>query len=80
MKVRRWFRVGTRTHFLSVPVGDKWIARKTNGDVGTFPGGGDSAHDTVVPSGTDWHPVRDIDVVSVLSDMDAWSSIRKLRS
>lgn len=79
MNVIKWFRVGNKTHFLSVPAGDRWIARRGKDDVGTFPGGWNSAHDTLVPYGTDWHPVRDTEVVSVLSGMDEWSAICKLR-
>jgi hypothetical protein len=78
--VRKWFKEGTRKHFLSVPVGDRWIARKANGDVGTFHGAGDVHYDTVVPSGTDWHTVRDEEAVSVLSGMLFWCSVRRLRS
>jgi hypothetical protein len=78
--VLRWFLVGTRTHFLSVPIGDRWIARKANGDIGTFPGAGDSQYDTIVPSGKDWHPVKDEEVVSLFSGMNFWCSTRQLRS
>lgn len=85
MKITKWFRFGTKTHFLTVPAGDMWIACKSTGEVGTFPGDVDSPCDVSVPSGVDWHPVENESVLKVLGNIPFFNipfftSIRKLRS
>lgn len=78
-EVRKWFRVGTKTQFISAPDGDRWIAKNVNGEVGTFSDDGDTPHDIVIPSGTDWHPVRDAEVVKTLSELDSLTAIRRIQ-
>lgn len=55
--LRKWFKVGSDLFFLSVPVGDNWIATNSKGEIGTFQSDGECHYDVRIPTGSGWHHI-----------------------